>query len=246
MILKLLTCSLLLLSPIAGAQNETRGSEEERDLLQFKNMITCLQPQLTLEDLSIMIDYGCWCGDGGTGITVDETDKCCRTHDGCYGRAVGAKGDDTYLFGVPHYESYNWDCIVPLGQPGTVRCDELNRPLPKAACECDKAAAECFKEKRGTFTLDHYNIDYEQCCKMNPPGPGCNVKKAKPTEDNVKEEASDKTPAEENDASNEETDASQEKNDASQEEKSATLSLHGSLWREVFVFAWPCVMALFV
>ena len=52
-------------------------------------------------------DYGCWCGVGGSGIPVDETDKCCQTHDFCYDSIIATKGCNPYLV---QYKNLNGTC----------------------------------------------------------------------------------------------------------------------------------------
>ena len=41
--------------------------------------------------LSFM-DYGCYCGVGGDGFPVDETDSCCQFHDACWTKVEGKYG----------------------------------------------------------------------------------------------------------------------------------------------------------
>lgn len=42
-----------------------------RNLHQFGNMVNCMTNRSRFD----YSDYGCWCGMGGSGETVDEVDK---------------------------------------------------------------------------------------------------------------------------------------------------------------------------
>ncbi|KAM6434204.1 basic phospholipase A2 Tpu-G6D49-like [Liasis olivaceus] len=53
----------------------------EGDLLELGTM---LQEETGKSVLSYVF-YGCYCGQGGTGQPLDATDRCCKTHDCCYG-----------------------------------------------------------------------------------------------------------------------------------------------------------------
>ena len=42
-------------------------------------------------------DYGCWCGPGGSGDPVDESDYCCMQHDSCYDGIIARGHCNPYL-----------------------------------------------------------------------------------------------------------------------------------------------------
>jgi hypothetical protein len=74
---------------------------------------------------------------------------CCRIHDQCYSRISGG------FFGCsPKIVTYAWDkrpnnvieCTDPIGT-----CD-------RNACECDKAAVDCFEQHRSTYDADLRNL----------------------------------------------------------------------------------------
>ena len=48
-------------------------------------------------DCIMYVNYGCWCGPGGSGTPVDGSDACCRTHDHCYDRILKNETCDPYL-----------------------------------------------------------------------------------------------------------------------------------------------------
>ncbi|CAH3104332.1 unnamed protein product [Pocillopora meandrina] len=56
----------------------------QRNLVQFHNMIKCTTSRSSV----YYVDYGCYCGYGGTGNPLDATDRCCQVHDECYGRIM--------------------------------------------------------------------------------------------------------------------------------------------------------------
>uniref|UniRef100_A0A671U5P3 Phospholipase A2 n=1 Tax=Sparus aurata TaxID=8175 RepID=A0A671U5P3_SPAAU len=60
------------------------GSGEERfgSVLDFKNIIGCVQPGVNPFKYN---NYGCYCSFGGHGTPVDEVDQCCKVHDEFYG-----------------------------------------------------------------------------------------------------------------------------------------------------------------
>ncbi|XP_026549741.1 basic phospholipase A2 S2-22-like isoform X2 [Notechis scutatus] len=72
------------------------------NLAQFGNMIQCAnhgsRPSLDY------MNYGCYCGPGGSGTPVDDLDMCCKIHDDCYARATKSYSC------APYWTLYSWKC----------------------------------------------------------------------------------------------------------------------------------------
>ncbi|EFB18621.1 hypothetical protein PANDA_003715, partial [Ailuropoda melanoleuca] len=88
--------------------------------------------------------YGCYCGLGGKGTPVDDTDRCCLAHDCCYGKLkqLGCQPVlNSYQF---HIANGTVVCQCALG-PG-VSC-----PCGRRACECDRQSAYCVRESLSTY-----------------------------------------------------------------------------------------------
>uniref|UniRef100_A0A8D0DN42 Phospholipase A2 n=1 Tax=Salvator merianae TaxID=96440 RepID=A0A8D0DN42_SALMN len=101
--------------------------EVKANLLQFGIMIRATTGKSAFPHYST---YGCYCGIGGKGDPVDATDSCCKTHDCCYEklRECNTK-TDRYRF--------------------RTQCE-------KRICECDKAAAICFRDNlKSTYHLKY-------------------------------------------------------------------------------------------
>jgi secretory phospholipase A2 len=90
------------------------------------------------------------CGVGHYGsLVADATDNCCRIHDQCYARINGG-----ILGCSPKIVTYSWkglsnkviECTDPIGT-----CD-------RNACECDKAAADCYQRHRFTYYAGLLNM----------------------------------------------------------------------------------------
>ena len=56
----------------AGESQETLLSRSKRDLFGFADAIQCYNEDAIVAGY---VDYGCFCGMGGGGIPLDETDK---------------------------------------------------------------------------------------------------------------------------------------------------------------------------
>ncbi|XP_064139210.1 putative inactive group IIC secretory phospholipase A2 [Loxodonta africana] len=100
--------------------------------------------------------YGCYCGLGGKGTPVDDTDRhaplipsplaprCCLAHDCCYEKLK-------QLSCQPVLNSYQFDIVN-----GTVACRCAVGPgvgclCGLKACECDKQSVYCFRESLPTY-----------------------------------------------------------------------------------------------
>lgn len=96
------------------------------------------------------------CGSGTYGSKVlDATDDCCRIHDQCYDRISGG------FFGCsPKLVTYDWEGRL---NHAVVCTDPLNT-CDRNACECDKAAVDCFQRNRATFDIRRKGAGNQYIC----------------------------------------------------------------------------------
>jgi len=132
----------------------------KRSLKNFNQLIVCYQPwahvKYTLEKYS---NYGCYCGVGGKGIPLDETDYCCYVHDKCY-----AEAEEGHWPYAAYFTNYEYKC-----KNNTGFCDaDYNSDFQQKLCECDKVAAECFFKNRPTYSEALKNVDTGSCCSIPP------------------------------------------------------------------------------
>nr|Q7T2Q4.1 RecName: Full=Acidic phospholipase A2 2; Short=svPLA2; AltName: Full=PA2-II; AltName: Full=Phosphatidylcholine 2-acylhydrolase; Flags: Precursor [Bungarus flaviceps flaviceps]BAC77656.1 phospholipase A2II precursor [Bungarus flaviceps] len=101
------------------------------NLIQFSSLIQCANggSRATWH----YADYGCYCGKGGGGTPVDELDRCCQTHDNCYGEA------EKLTKCSPYYKTYKYDC-----SEGKLTCNDAPGSCERSVCDCDRVAAICF------------------------------------------------------------------------------------------------------
>ncbi|XP_062890152.1 basic phospholipase A2 acanthin-2-like [Mobula hypostoma] len=138
---------LLLLSAGAGST-----SIQFRNLIQFGGMINCANPSIT-SPLQFN-NYGCYCGPGGSGTPVDDLDRCCQTHDNCYGDAENKEKCRTVL--SPKMVYYHWSC-----SKGKIECDSGNYHCAKFICECDRKASICFSKAK--YNPKNKGISQSRC-----------------------------------------------------------------------------------
>lgn len=120
----------------------------KRDLFQFGQMILHATSRWPLN----YNGYGCWCGQGGYGPTVDETDRCCRSHDKCYGWLEESGTCNTSQL---YSESYNSWVRNPLISSSEIVCGS-GTSCQVGLCECDRTAAHCFRDS----TFNPANMNY--------------------------------------------------------------------------------------
>ncbi|XP_078277369.1 phospholipase A2-like [Rhinoraja longicauda] len=122
-----------------GVPGDETGSIQRRNLIQFSNVIKCVQPGS--KPLRTFNNYGCYCGFGGSGKPVDDLDRCCQTHDNCYGRAKKELGCKFHK--NPKAVFYKYSCSNK-----TVTCRAENGRCAQFVCECDRKAAICFSKAK--------------------------------------------------------------------------------------------------
>uniref|UniRef100_A0A8C5MGZ4 Phospholipase A2 n=2 Tax=Leptobrachium leishanense TaxID=445787 RepID=A0A8C5MGZ4_9ANUR len=99
------------------------GRQNQRNLLQFRQIIKCTNPHS--KPLEQYNQYGCYCGFGGTGTPVDELDMCCKIHDNCYGESMTVAGCK-FILDNPYTEIYSYSCTdnkVTCSSNFLTRCD---------------------------------------------------------------------------------------------------------------------------
>nr|AHJ09550.1 phospholipase A2 [Protobothrops mangshanensis] len=98
--------------------------------------------------------YGCYCGKGGQGRPQDATDRCCLMHDCCYENLTGCKTKtDPYPYSREN---------------GVMVCgdDDLCK---KEVCECDRAAAICFRDNLDTYQNKYWLYPASKCKEESEP-----------------------------------------------------------------------------
>ncbi|XP_026125816.1 phospholipase A2, minor isoenzyme-like [Carassius auratus] len=120
-----------------------------KNLLQFEDMIECTLPGSS--PLLNFADYGCYCGLGGSGTPVDQLDRCCFTHDACYGKVETLQSCSS-VFDSPYTNTYDYKCDK---NTKTITCLDSNNDCNMFICKCDKAAAECFAQSPYNASNNH-------------------------------------------------------------------------------------------
>ncbi|XP_071953129.1 phospholipase A2 AP-PLA2-II-like [Antedon mediterranea] len=133
-------------------------------------MISCMTDLGLIRSWTDYDGYGCYCGLGGTGSPLDETDKCCVTHDQCY--------DTVMKSGMCPFEShvylilYEYETSKCNSRDAKITCAAvedyrfLDTPWPECAaamCECDANGAKCFADASNTYDKKYKNWPQENC-----------------------------------------------------------------------------------
>ncbi|XP_055892062.1 acidic phospholipase A2 2-like [Biomphalaria glabrata] len=115
-------------------------------------VLLCYQMDQTLGPTCLSyLGYGCFCGLGGHGTPVDEVDKCCQTHDQCYGRAPCTFHWYTIFV---HYHVSCSDGRCQCYKPDEGACAH-------SVCECDRQFAECLRSK--SLSPNYRQYDRSKC-----------------------------------------------------------------------------------
>ncbi|PIK57991.1 putative phospholipase A2-like [Apostichopus japonicus] len=125
-------------------------------LWELDFMVGCTTGRGFIEAIYDYAWYGCYCGLGGKGVPVDETDRCCMLHDHCYDVAFHSRDcplePDVYF--IPYKRHYHMtNCQTPDAR---ITCDTPRSypwwfPYPHCAaaiCRCDAAVAMCLGGSR--------------------------------------------------------------------------------------------------
>ncbi|XP_076020847.1 phospholipase A2-like [Genypterus blacodes] len=146
---------LILLFCFTSSHSGKAIEDEVNSLLNFRKIILCNIPKS--RPLLDYANYGCYCGYGGSGTPVDELDRCCQVHDGCYGDAK-KNPDCRPFFDSPYIKNYNYKCDKTNR---AVTCLDDNSACGMFICECDRKAAMCFE--KAPYIIDHRNIPSSSC-----------------------------------------------------------------------------------
>nr|F8J2D2.1 RecName: Full=Phospholipase A2 PS22; Short=svPLA2; AltName: Full=Phosphatidylcholine 2-acylhydrolase; Flags: Precursor [Drysdalia coronoides]ACR78472.1 putative phospholipase A2 PS22 [Drysdalia coronoides] len=140
---------LVLLAVCVSLLGAASVPPQPLNLVQFGYLIQCANhgSRATWH----YMDYGCYCGAGGSGTPVDDLDRCCKIHDDCYGDAE-KKGCS------PKMLAYDYYC----GENGPY-CKNIKKECQRFVCACDVQAAKCFAG--APYNDANWNIDTTKHCQ---------------------------------------------------------------------------------
>ncbi|KAM7438401.1 Phospholipase A2 [Porites harrisoni] len=123
-----------------------------RSIVGFGLMILCHVHRNPL----LYNGYGCYCGFGGKGKPLDQTDRCCQIHDECYNSVIRS---DSCPFDKAVY-------VMPYSRVGCFRCKPASYywfygKCRHSLCKCDSEAVQCFK--RSKFNPRFINYPQDKC-----------------------------------------------------------------------------------
>nr|XP_020636883.1 group IIE secretory phospholipase A2-like [Pogona vitticeps] len=128
-------------------------SSASGNLIQFADMIR----QVTGRLPSLFYNgYGCYCGLGGSGQPLDDTDWCCQAHDCCYEK-MSSLGCD------PKMEIFSYSI-----RKGAVVCHGKTL-CQRMICECDKTASLCFRTASASYRVRNMFYPNILCKGARPP-----------------------------------------------------------------------------
>ncbi|KAM9494285.1 phospholipase A2-like [Clarias gariepinus] len=146
--------TFLLLSVSTASLADERSMRSKRSVVNLAGVIKCTTDRLAIS----YVGYGCYCGLGGKGWPIDNTDWCCHEHDCCYQNVVAA-GCKTLT------NNYRWTC-----KNHQVICDSINDRCDKMLCKCDSELAQCIRKapynsKYALWPNDRCGSKYPTCKK---------------------------------------------------------------------------------
>ncbi|XP_074649221.1 basic phospholipase A2 RVV-VD-like [Tubulanus polymorphus] len=112
-----------------------------QDIAQFADLVR----KTTGMNPFLFVDYGNWCGIGGSGEVEDQIDSCCRDHDNCWAELEKSKCKNNLLLWVTYnyrrVAAKQFKCYPTLWMSS---CTE-------ALCQCDVDAANCLRKWKHVY-----------------------------------------------------------------------------------------------
>ncbi|XP_078097906.1 basic phospholipase A2-like isoform X1 [Mustelus asterias] len=128
------------------------ASIERRYLINLRKVLDCTKTKFNIRHF---LHYGCFCRSGGNGNQpVDAIDRCCQVHDDCYNEAMK-------MGCFAKIRPYPSTC-----NNGVPKCNNdfiTKQKCSKKVCDCDVAAAICFKKNENNFNQKFVDYDQKQC-----------------------------------------------------------------------------------
>ncbi|XP_078000574.1 phospholipase A2 AP-PLA2-I-like [Glandiceps talaboti] len=159
---------LSLFFALIGCAVAVPGARVRRNVAQLGVMMDCTTEKGYIGGALDYNGYGCWCGLGGEGPTLDDTDKCCQEHDWCYERArdfSGCEGAQIY------YVMYDYETSNCESPEASIHCSskadygffESDAACKAAICQCDADLALCFARHRDSFNTNYIRYNNANC-----------------------------------------------------------------------------------